>query len=316
MAAEHPPIAVGTSIAPKDVAKQQAAVASWRALGFEVLSLNIPEEIASLRPQFPDVTFVPATRTAQERAGRPLVYFDDLLAALADTGRPIVGIVNSDILLRGTPGLSQRIAQESAGGFLCGHRVDIDAPDSTTGSLYQDGFDYFFFDRSVIALYPETDYAIGLPWWDYWAPAVPALNGVTLKRLVTPIAFHVRHNLNWDTGNWLYYAAIFGRYLSDGAEAAASRLAAQGAGDTDQRWVQFVAGLWRGLYRDHLARHQLAREKLAQAGAAERPAVEQEINAAEFLLAKHYGNMAEASCAFLRALATDIELTPVQSGST
>jgi hypothetical protein len=313
---EPAPIVIGTSIAPKEIEKQRAAVDSWRALGFEVLSLNIDAEIATLQPQFPDVRFVPASRSAQERAGRPLVYFDDLLAALADTGRPVVGIVNSDIMMRATPALAGFLSREAAGAFVFGHRIDLETADADNGAPYEGGYDFFFFDRAVIEAYPKTNFAIGLPWWDYWAPAVPALNAVPLKRLVTPFAYHTRHDINWDSANWLYYASIFARYLTLGLDQAIARLGAKSGSDPDFRWMHFVAGLWSQLYRDRVEQYQLTQQIVAQGTDAERARFRDDIGAAEFLLVKHYGNLAESSCAFLKAIAADVEWSPPQAGST
>ena len=210
------PVVIGTSIAPKGIDSQRRAVESWLSLGFEVLSLNVAEEIAVLQPEFPDVRFVAAERTASARAGRPLVYLDDLLAALVATGRAVVGIVNSDVSLRADRVFADYVAREARGAFLFGSRVDVDTPESESGEVFEGGYDFFFFDRRLAGMYPKTDYSIGLPWWDYWAPMVPALNGVPLKRLTTPVAFHVRHDLNWQSDTWLYYASIFARYVTLG----------------------------------------------------------------------------------------------------
>ncbi|MEX2643857.1 MAG: hypothetical protein WD270_10410 [Acetobacterales bacterium] len=313
------PLVIGTSIAPKGIDSQRRAVESWLALGFEVLSLNVGEEIATLRPEFPGVRFVAAERTASARAGRPLVYFDDLLGALAATGRPVIGIVNSDVLLRADRALADYVAREARGAFLFGSRVDVDTPESEAGAMFEGGYDFFFFDRSLVGLYPKTDYSIGLPWWDYWAPMVPALNGVPLKRLTTPIAFHVRHDLNWQSDTWLYYASIFARYVTLGFEEAAKRQQERGRNDADLRWMHFVASLWTQLYRDRVQQYQFTRQIVEKGSEAERARFKDDIGAAEFLLVKHYGNLAESSCAFIKTVAEEVVFVPEpasQAGST
>ena len=275
-----------------------------------MLSLNVAEEIAVLQPEFPDVRFVAAERTASARAGRPLVYLDDLLAALVATGRAVVGIVNSDVSLRADRVFADYVAREARGAFLFGSRVDVDTPESESGEVFEGGYDFFFFDRRLAGMYPKTDYSIGLPWWDYWAPMVPALNGVPLKRLTTPVAFHVRHDLNWQSDTWLYYASIFARYVTLGFDEASKRQQERRRNDADLRWMHFVASLWTQLYRDRVQQYQLTQQIAQKGSEAERARFKDDIGAAEFLLVKHYGNLAESSCAFIKAVAQDVTFIP------
>lgn len=117
-------ITVATSIAPRNLDHQQSAVASWLVLGFKVISLNSPAEIDTVQHHFPAVTFVSAHRTAQELTGRPFVYFDDVLKALAESGADICGIVNSDIMLDPPTGFTDFICKEATGSFVFGSRID------------------------------------------------------------------------------------------------------------------------------------------------------------------------------------------------
>ncbi|MFZ5620711.1 MAG: sulfotransferase [Pseudomonadota bacterium] len=191
-------ITIATSIAPKGIEKQQHAIASWHALGFHVVSLNTPEEIAELRAQFPQVEFFAVKRHGKQLAGKPYVFLDDVLAHLRDAAKGrICGIVNSDIILRAGPEFSAYLWRESRDALVYGSRVDIDAAEDAEGQVYHRGFDFFFFDRAIIDRLPKTNFMLGVPWWDYWMPVGFQLAGVTIRRLDSRIAFHVRHVANY-----------------------------------------------------------------------------------------------------------------------
>ncbi|MDD2733785.1 MAG: glycosyltransferase [Desulfuromonadaceae bacterium] len=208
-------ITVATSIAPKDVDKQQAAIATWLRLGFRVLSLNNADEIELLKPHFPEVTFVAATRNAQEIVGKPLVYFDDILKTLSNSGSEICGIINSDIHLRADEHFPEFIVQESRNSFIYGSRIDIESIEDTGGTEFGTGFDFFFFDPAVIGLYPSVSFAIGATWWDYWAVIVPLLRHYPVKKLISPVAFHIDHSKNWSPEQWRNLGGLFSSYLAE-----------------------------------------------------------------------------------------------------
>lgn len=203
-------ITVATSIAPKGIDKQQRAIQSWRVLGFRIASLNTAAEIAELAPQFPGVEFIQVSRDGRSLAGKPYVFLDDVLDYLRqDSGSDIVGIVNSDIILRADSALTEYLVREAEGALVYGSRVDIKAADDTTGALYHRGLDFFFMDREVIERLPRTQFMLGVPWWDYWVPIGFQLNGVRIKRLDSRIAFHVWHPTNYSSEVLFKFAKEF-----------------------------------------------------------------------------------------------------------
>ena len=209
-------VAVATSIAPKNLENQQAAIATWLSLGIFVLSANIPEEIAILQPHFPGVHFVPVARDARELTGKPLVYFDDMLQILGGAGAQVCGIVNSDIHLRADGGFLDFLVQESRNSFIYGSRINLLSLERRSGSPYDSGFDFFFFDPAVTeGLYPAAPFAIGATWWDYWAVIVPLLRHYPVKKLVSPVAFHVQHSQNWSSQEWHFLGGHFAALLAE-----------------------------------------------------------------------------------------------------
>jgi hypothetical protein len=187
-----------TSIAPRKIAIQQHAVDSWLEAGFQPVSLNSATEISLLRAPFPKVEFIETSRDAASIMGKPLVFFDDLTAAIAASGPGVSGIVNSDIILRSVHPLPDLFKEKAAAGLVYGTRVDIDEPKSTFGEEYTAGFDYFFMNSATARCYPPTRLSMGAPMWDYWAVLVPLLKGVVCRRMNEMCAFHIRHEQQWD----------------------------------------------------------------------------------------------------------------------
>lgn len=206
-------IPIVTSLAPRiersimtaeDVghAYQHQCIQSWRDSGFEVISVNAADEIATLSRLYPDMTFVAAKKDGRVEYGKPLVPVGELVDALAMTGRPIGGIINSDILLRASPDLASRVAEAASDGLAYCKRHEGDVPDSRVGYRYTYGFDAFFFDVSAIADVNFEPFVLGVPWWDYLFPLEFIMAGRPVGEIVDPIARHLTHPIKWDIERW------------------------------------------------------------------------------------------------------------------
>lgn len=209
-----PTITLATSIAPaSDLLNQLKAISSWLDLGFKVIAVNTPEEIQIFQTIFPGVRFIPALRSASARYGRSYIFFDDLLHCLSEFGSEICGIVNSDIHLS-APALPVFAGKEAENAFLFGSRVDISSLEARDQGEWYDGFDYFFFPRKIIAYYPQEGFCIGLPWWDFWAVFIPLQRGIKVKKLISPVAYHIKHTPgHLYTGSWVDLGYTFAKYV-------------------------------------------------------------------------------------------------------
>jgi len=187
-----------TSIAPRKTDTQRLAIESWIENGFQPVSMNSAAEIERLAPLFPEVKFIRAHRDATELAGKPLIYIDDLLEAMAASGDKVCGLVNSDIIFRSHRNLPEWFHYAAVDGLVYGSRMDVDQPGDTAGEIYQVGFDYFFMDAVTAAGYPPTALSMGAPMWDYWAPLVAILRGRNCGKVDEVFAYHVRHEAEWD----------------------------------------------------------------------------------------------------------------------
>ncbi len=218
-----PQITIATSLAPSNFENQKAALDSWKQLGFDVVSINSEAEIQVLTPHFEDINFITATRHAGKESGKPYIYFDDFLAYFEKSSDKICGILNSDIHLTNNH-LKTLVSVEAPDSFLFGCRLDVDSLTTQQGNIFVDGFDYFFFDRKFINVYLRNDFCLGLPWWDYWAVIVPMLNKVPVKKLISPVAHHISHPINWDDKNWRRLGYKVGEYIGMPAQPTVQML--------------------------------------------------------------------------------------------
>lgn len=194
-------IVVATSLMPRRIDAQQRAVASWRAAGLEVVSLNTADEIGQLATAFPDVTFVPAKRTAAAMVGRPLVYITDMLRAATASGAAYVGVINSDIVLTGQD-IPAVVRKNCRGRLLFGSRFDVRAQSDERGTEYPFGFDIFFLEAAAATRLGEARMVVGMPWWDFWLPLVAREAGMELVRLTGRFAIHEIHPVGYSPELW------------------------------------------------------------------------------------------------------------------
>lgn len=205
------PITLVTTLSPDNIANQQNAVESWQQAGFRVIALNSQEDIAALRPHFPNVDFVTAFRDARGRYGQHYIYFRDLLHCCQEQSSDICGIVKSDLILR-NDGFAALLQKEAPGSIVFGSRYDISAPDSTEGTIHNGAFDFLFFDKHVIPDYPMESFCLGLPWWDYWVLILALASDVPAKLLLSPIAYHVVHTSRPNLETWHTLGIVLSRY--------------------------------------------------------------------------------------------------------
>ncbi len=195
-------ITIATSLAPnKDISIQQRAIESWIHSGFHVVSINSPAEIKMIQPHFPTIEFIAAKRDARETYGKPYIYIDDILAYFSAAKNRICGIVNSDIHFF-KKDLPAFMSIEATDSLVFGPRLDVESFSTISAGNFYKGFDYFFFDQNLIKHYPPSKFCIGLPWWDYWLPLIPLFSNLPVKKVTTPICYHIIHPSNYSIASW------------------------------------------------------------------------------------------------------------------
>jgi tetratricopeptide (TPR) repeat protein len=197
-------VVVATSLAPRDIEIQADAIKSWTNLGIKVFSINCEEEIDLLRESFPQVKFIKAKRNGKRKFGKPYIFFDDFIYFFKSIESKIYGIINSDNFLISDSGIISFIQKHARNSLVYGSRVEIKSLENLDGYFYDRGFDFFFFDKSTLTCFPESEACIGVTWWDYWAAVMPVLENIEVKKLVSPLAYHITHQNRWDEEQWYY----------------------------------------------------------------------------------------------------------------
>ncbi|MDP4114572.1 MAG: glycosyltransferase [Bacteroidota bacterium] len=211
----HSDVVVATTIAPHKIQKQLVAVKSWEDAGLKVISVNTKEEIILLEKNFPTVQFIPTDRNGIEEFGKPFIYLDDIFKALLDTNCKYCGIINSDIILNVDTNIISFIKEQPQKSLTYGSRLDIRDYTVSQGKFYEFGFDYFFFCRDFISVYPKSKFCLGLPWWDYWMLTIPLLKNYKIIRVISPVALHVWHETNYDHNFWINLGNYYIKLLID-----------------------------------------------------------------------------------------------------
>jgi hypothetical protein len=189
-------IALVTSLSPRNIEKQSAAVQSWKATGWPIVSLNAAEEVDAVRAAFADVKVEPVDKNAMQVIGRPLVMLDSIWDFARRSPQDAICVLNSDLLLRDADAVGRVVDRPF--DVLFGSRLDVKEASDTHGTAYDGGFDYFFIRRERAAEYPSSLFCLGSPWWDFWVPMVAIGNRWNVLRSQTPLFAHVAHEVKWN----------------------------------------------------------------------------------------------------------------------
>lgn len=196
-------IVLGTSLAPFNFEKQVDAVRSWIENGFYVVSCNTKEEINVLESVFSDlpIVFVEVQKTAENICGKKLPFVQTILDVVGGMAGKICGFINSDILFSHMPAeLYNFIIEEAVDSFIFGRRNEINQYSDINDLNWDvnfDGIDFFFMDVCLVPNFFD-DYFYMQSGWDLCVLTKCKILGITIKELVNPIAFHLRHKIQWN----------------------------------------------------------------------------------------------------------------------
>lgn len=218
------PVTILTALALDNIANQQAAIRSWRRCGFKVAAVNAVDDIDILQPQFPEVEFIAAARDGRKEYGKPLIYLDDLLYWCSRQLSPVCGIVKADTIFT-LDTLAAIMAKEASGAMVFGARMDA-AADGGEEVPHIGGFDYIFFDKDIIRIYPPEAFCLGLYWWDYWLTIMAIASDIPAKRVISPVARHIIHSSTADVALWRRLGMLLANYASTDFAVTADTMAA------------------------------------------------------------------------------------------
>lgn len=189
-------VTIVTSVFSSRLEQQQKAICSWLQLGFKVVSLNLAHEVDTLVRLFQGVEFLEVKRVPKEPFGSK-IFIGEFFDAIEELPGEAFGIVNSDIYFATMNSFMDYVFHQTLNGMVFGSRIDVSPLPNEDLRMDINGFDYFFFRKSSLKICPHKTLALGMPLWDYWLPLSAAASGLTLKRLLSPVAFHEKHEVTW-----------------------------------------------------------------------------------------------------------------------
>jgi hypothetical protein len=191
---------------------QILCIKSWIDTGHTVVSMNEPSEIELLKDIYPQVHFATAYRTTVKANNRPLVYISDAINFAKIQKFKRIALCNADVLITNKLNSPEIINNKS--DLLYSNRINIDSINSTDGEIFG-GIDYFNMSINFSQMLPETLFAFGLPWWDYWLPLFALNNNSIPHKLITenstPILLHKKHPEAWRPDD----LCILGNHFND-----------------------------------------------------------------------------------------------------
>ncbi len=211
-------ITIGTSIAPINIEDQIFCIQSWLDNGFDVISCNTSEEIEIIKPLCSGmkIEFVEITCELNAIRDKKLPYIHDILMCVWKKTKSIGGFANSDIYLDNiTNDLYEFIYKEASKSLLFVRRNEvnnIENIEQLDWKMHFDGIDMFLIDKQFIPSFFDEGFFVQ-SCWDNFILLKARMQGIQVKELMNPIAFHKKHVQKWSfkTSNilaekfWLKY---------------------------------------------------------------------------------------------------------------
>lgn len=192
-----------TSISPKhhnnDI--QLKAVQSWQSLGLNVVSVNSKSECEYLAPNYPGVRFVETNRTMELTYSKPLIGLNTIMDWCKMQQEDNYCIINSDIELKTDSDTIERIKLQMNDNIVLANRLNYSS-DHSQGQLFLAGIDVFFIQKKFMYIYPQSVFALGQCFWDYWIPYTAIHNNIPVKFIKQNIAYHKEHPAQYSSDAW------------------------------------------------------------------------------------------------------------------
>ena len=184
----------------KHLVRQPVCLDSWKRLGLSIAAVNTPEEIARLRPLYPQVDYWHPSNRLSDKFSSPT----QLITSLTDIGlvkTEWILLINSDIEIHG----SQSVLAEKTKDpniVTIGIRWNYSENDKKKATRERWGIDAFLMSPQVALTIPRLSFAIGKPVWDYWLPLHFQRMGFGIDAIGDRYFFHQSHPLNWSKQEW------------------------------------------------------------------------------------------------------------------
>ena len=147
-----------------------ACIESWRACGFEPVTVNAETEALHPLIKEHDVKVLRVPRDASEFTGRPHVFLNDLLGAALSLPTERIFIINADIELEMNEKAIQRLGALGPTQAVGVRRRDYSGDKTKADAPYDGGIDLLGAGREALANIDCGQLIYGMPWWDHYLP--------------------------------------------------------------------------------------------------------------------------------------------------
>lgn len=191
-----------TSINPYSrIDVQISAMNTWK--DYEIYSLNSEEEIRILSSN-KELDFIQFIKVESQNILKgkyiKLAEYFKLSLKIKSKNKQYC-LVNSDIHLNEQDIFNKLKNFDTENSMVIGSRWDIHQDHK---QLFPYGFDVFIFNRKQSKILLDNDFALGLPWWDYYVPVMMVKEGINLLGLKhKPYFTHEYHETRYDYNIWL-----------------------------------------------------------------------------------------------------------------
>ena len=175
--------------------EQKFAMDSWTKK-YPVYSINTPDEIEKIRPLYPEIIFL-ENNNIVTYGKKKLTSWNAVMDAISDSGG-ISAFTNSDIILK--DGLKFEIDEVFfKNSIFIATRWELKRRKKYP---FPHGYDLVIMSPEKAKLFKNENWAIGLPWWDYWLPLSAFINGLNVYHISEEIIYHKWHETNYDKKIW------------------------------------------------------------------------------------------------------------------
>lgn len=200
---------VFTTINPNgDIESQIYSTDTW-ASKFKVYSVNTKEEILKIKDKFKNVEFIETDKTIDVN-GRKLIKLNGILDAIVMKKSKYSCITNSDTILNKSIDPKKLFSKKHLDdGIIVSKRYELDGEKIYR---FEGGYDLFVFDIKNIKIFYNEEFALGMPWWDFWIPMMADRFLLKLYFTKNEVIYHKTHDTNYSDDSW----ELFGfRFLSE-----------------------------------------------------------------------------------------------------
>ncbi len=174
-----------TSLSPHRFERQTVCLDSWRKLGLEIIAVNSPAEIDSMRNAYPVSKWV-------EAEANPTPKINSLIDVAAAENTAIL-VINSDIEIYGDQSRLADLVASRKNAIGIRHNYAARPGDS---AIEPWGLDAYLIYPEQVATLSRVGFTIGKPMWDYWLATELEAMGVC-EWIGEPYFYHRAHPVAW-----------------------------------------------------------------------------------------------------------------------